>query len=81
MALSPSGRGTVRLTSLIGLLGGVSFDSSPRLLVVVSVEVSMFLGLLRNVLDRGLSGAVVTNALDGLDWFAARAKEDAAVGT
>lgn len=89
MALSPSGRGTARLTSLIGLLGGVSFDSSPPRPFVVddSVEVSTFLGLLRNVLARGLSGAVVTDTLDDglLDWFAARvavaaAKEDA-VGT
>lgn len=60
IALSPSGRGTVRLTSLMGLLGGVSFDNSPR--AFVSFEMSTFLGLLRKVLESGLSGAV-TNTL------------------
>ena len=68
MVLSPSGRGTVRLTSPIGLLGGVSFGSGPRgLFALLASLVSTFLGLLLKVLDRGLSGAVTSGrGFDGV---------------
>lgn len=77
MARSPSGLGTVRLTSPIGLLGGVSFDSNPR--AFVSFEVSTFRGLLRKVLERGLRGAVLTNTL-GFDGPVEMADSGAAAG-